>query len=471
MQISVEEITSADRKLTLVFSDEEVSTEVVKRLHKLCRTVSVPGFRKGKVPLKIVESRFKEAVVKEVILDNAEFGAKSYLEENAIQPITQPYIENYRVNDSKEHEIDFRYEVLPEITRLDIQGEPIVTPEFTISEQDIDEAVAKWRQKHHRWNLVERESKESDLVRIDIETKVDGEVIDDEMGRKELYVIPGSNAHPERIEKACIGVKVGDRITVPAGLNTLDSDPDASPENDSSQYVITVNEVHEPVENEFKEEFLEGLGVKSEQDSDFREKARRQIARECQDEVDSCIHQQIATALLRVNDFSPPESIVLARWERTLASLGYNMKEMKDQLGEFFETPVAASAYQFAWVQTKLNMIMLKVAQKHEISADDEEGLKAYIRELANNLPNPDEQYEKMVSESNQFANEYIMSQTYKKLLEEANCEEQQMSVKELYEWSEELHQAKGDEPEAPEDADEKDKGESLIVDPTGQPY
>ncbi len=470
MQISVEEITSADRKLTLVFSDEEVNTEVVKRLHKLCRTVSVPGFRKGKVPLKIVESRFREAVVKEVILDNAEFGAKSYLEENAIQPITQPYIENYRVNDSNDHEIDFHYEVLPEVARFDIRGESIVTPEFTVSEQDIDEAVAKWREKHHRWNRVERESKESDLVRVDVQTKVDGEVIDDEMGSKYLGVIPGRNARSEQIEKACIGVKAGDQVTVPAGLNTLESDPDASPENDSSQYVITVHEVLEPVENEFKEEFLETLGVTSEQDSDFREKARARIVRECQDEVDSCIHQQIATILLTINDFSPPGSIVLARWERILVGMGYDVKEMKGQLSEFFETPIAVSAYQIAWEQTKLTMIMSKVIQKYEISADDED-LKSYIRELANKSPNPDEQYEEMVSESDRFANEYIMSQTYKKLREEANCEERQMSVKELYEWADELHQAKGDEPEAPEDADEKDKGESLIVDPTGQPY
>ena len=470
MQISVKEITSAERKMTLVFSDEEVNAEVVKRLHKLCRTVSVPGFRKGKVPLKIVESRFREAVVKEVILDNAEFGAKSYLVENAIEPIADLYIENYRINDSNEHEINFHYEVVPEVTRSDLRGESIVTPEFTVSEQDIDEAIDQWRKENHRWNRVERESKESDLVRVDLQTKVDGEVVDDEMGGKYLGVIPGSNTRSEQIEKACIGVKAGDQVTVPAGLNTLESDPDASPENDSSQYVITVREVLEPVENEFEEEFLEILGVTSEQDSDFREKARARIVRGCQNEVDRCIRRQIATTLLEINDFSPPETVALATWTSMLATLGYDIKEMEDQMGEFFKSPISTYVYQIAWEQTKINVIMSKVVEKHEISADDE-GLRSYIRELANKSPNPDEQYEEMMLKSGRFANEYIMSQAYKKLQEEANCDERQMSVKELYEWSEELHQAKGDEPEEPEDTDEKDKGESLIVDPTGQPY
>src|SRR5690606_3621876 len=147
MQVSLETTSGLERRLTVGVPAEQVENEIEKRLQQAARTVSIKGFRKGKVPLSVVKQRFGAGVRQEVV---GEVISRSFYEaavKENVKPAGQPSIEPKQLEAGKDLEYVATFEVYPSVALSDLSAFEIKRDKAQVTEADIDNMIAVLR-KH-----------------------------------------------------------------------------------------------------------------------------------------------------------------------------------------------------------------------------------------------------------------------------------------------------------------------------------
>ena len=146
----------------------------------MVKRITVPGFRKGKVPRKIIEARFgpelfyNEAL--EILVDPAYHEA---IEEYRLEPITQPEMELVQIEKDKPLIFKVNVEVKPEVELCEYKGITVQQAKKEITPEDVDNYLSSLQKQHARLVVVEEEElQEKDLAVIDFEGSIDGEVFE-----------------------------------------------------------------------------------------------------------------------------------------------------------------------------------------------------------------------------------------------------------------------------------------------------
>ena len=150
MQVSVETTEGLERKMTVAVPCDKVDSAVNARLQEAAKTIRLNGFRKGKVPLKVVKNRFGEGVRQEVVGEIMNQSFYEAINQESLKPAGQPRIEPTEFGEGKDLEFTAVFEVYPEITLPDfslVKGERLTAE---VTETDIDEMIETLRQDYIR---------------------------------------------------------------------------------------------------------------------------------------------------------------------------------------------------------------------------------------------------------------------------------------------------------------------------------
>ena len=175
MQVSIETNEGLKRKMTIAIPGERVETAVNARLQETAKTIQLKGFRKGKVPFKVVKTKFGEGVRQEVI---GELMNQSYFEalnQESLKPAGQPQIEAGNLKEGEDFEFSAEFEVYPEVELPDFSKIEEVTLHAEIGDSDVDEMIETLRHQRQTWEKVDRAAQENDMVNIDFVGKKNGE--------------------------------------------------------------------------------------------------------------------------------------------------------------------------------------------------------------------------------------------------------------------------------------------------------
>lgn len=473
MEIQIERLSATSRLLIISLPDEEVRGEVVEKLKDLCKTITIPGFRKGRTPFKVVESRFGQTVLRDVLVDAARKNTDTYLEENSITPIYGPVLRDYYRDEPDMHKIEMYFEVILKLRQLGVEGEKIIEPKVEIADADVLETVESWRQENHKWVVVDRSARQTDRVIVDVATKIDGEVVDDGSQKNlKIEIQPDEDEFEDElvsgevnsvlVGKACVGLHAGDEVTVPAGLG------DAADEADTSTYTIKVHSIEEPT-NEFTDKFLKSLGVQSEADENFLSHARKSLEQDFRYRMDSALRLQVVEALLGRNSFGVPRSLVESQVKEYFKFTGYSVGEFEESGVDWMNTEMGQYVRRFIenlLLNEMINFELLKECE-HLIDSSDE-AFQTHTQELMSLSPTPEEVEKNIEERPSEFKSEFHLMQVIRGLASKADYEVQSMTMQEFNEWDRKLRRKKdrADE-EQPED---EAAAEKLIVDPSGQP-
>ena len=118
MQVNVEESGALERKMTVTLPAEQFDSEVDKQLKRLSRTVKVPGFRPGKVPMKIVRSRYQNDVLQDVVSDLINSSYPQALTQESLRPAGAPDIQATTIGEGKDFEYIAVFEIYGFFVRL-----------------------------------------------------------------------------------------------------------------------------------------------------------------------------------------------------------------------------------------------------------------------------------------------------------------------------------------------------------------
>ena len=164
MQVSVENIGTLERKLTVKFPAERFETQVTARIAEMGRTVRLKGFRPGKVPTNVIKQRFGAQVRGEVLSDLIGSTLREAVEQEKLQPIANPAIDTTGQSENGEIAYTATFEIMPEFPVIDVSALEINRAVATVSDADIDKMLETLRQQRRSFDEVERASVEGDFV-------------------------------------------------------------------------------------------------------------------------------------------------------------------------------------------------------------------------------------------------------------------------------------------------------------------
>ncbi|MDR2503318.1 MAG: trigger factor [Deltaproteobacteria bacterium] len=170
MEYKVEEPGQLKRKIIVTVPAEEVDTVLNEMAAKYRLQVSVPGFRKGKVPLNIVEKQFGREIVPEATKHLLETQAHSIIDELKLEPASNVSYDAGQLGRGREFGYSFSFEYLPEFTLPEYEGFPLEQEEAVAEEHEVDEAIERIRSDLALLKKPEekRLPKDGDMVYVDL---------------------------------------------------------------------------------------------------------------------------------------------------------------------------------------------------------------------------------------------------------------------------------------------------------------
>ena len=307
MQVSVETTDGLERKMTIAVPSVQVDSAVNARLQEAAKSVRLNGFRKGKIPFKVIKSKFGKGVRQEVV---GELMSQTYydaINQESLKPAGQPKIEPTNIEEGKDLEFVATFEVYPEITLPDFNKLEVERLNADINDTDIDEMIETLRQQRQTWEVIEREAADQDMTNIDYLGKKGGEEFEGGAAQGTNLVL-GSERMIPGFEAGIIGKKAGDEFT-------LSLEFPAEYHNDvlagaAVEFDITLNSVSEQVLPEVNEEFYKSFGVEEGGVAAFREEVSNNMRREMKTASRNKLKTKVMDALVAAVDVTVPESLV-----------------------------------------------------------------------------------------------------------------------------------------------------------------
>jgi trigger factor len=213
VQSGVEKLSPTSVRITVEVPFEELKPSLDAAYKKIAGQVSIPGFRKGKVPPQIIDQRIGRGVVLDEAVNDAIPGLyMRALEESELQPLGQPDID---VTDFEDHEkltftaeLDVKPDIeLPDYTGIDVEVEAI-----EVSDDEVQEQLQGLRERFGTLVDVDREAGDDDFVTIDLSASRDGQPIEDAQATGLSYQVGKANML-EGLDEAIRGLKAGDSTT------------------------------------------------------------------------------------------------------------------------------------------------------------------------------------------------------------------------------------------------------------------
>ena len=115
MQVSIESSTGLERQLKIGVPADKIEQEVTARLEKATKTVSIKGFRKGKVPLRVVKQHYGKGVRQEVVGEVVNSSFYEAIQQEELRPVGQPRIDDLKDSEGQDLEYLAIFEVYPEV--------------------------------------------------------------------------------------------------------------------------------------------------------------------------------------------------------------------------------------------------------------------------------------------------------------------------------------------------------------------
>ncbi|WP_277452158.1 trigger factor [Janibacter sp. DB-40] len=303
MKSAVENLSPTRVKLTVEVPSEELQPHVDAALKSIGDQIQVPGFRKGKVPARIIEQRVgKGAVIQEAVNEALpEFFGKA-VDETEIDPIGQPEVDITEVPMTDEENLKFTVEVdvRPEVTLPDYDGLKISVDNLEVTDADVEEKLTELRERFGTLVGVDRAVENGDFVSIDLKAEAAGEEIDSVEGVS--YEV-GSGNMLEGMDEALLGMAKGETKDFSAPLAGGDQ------AGTVADCTVTVHSVKIRELPEVDDEFAQ-MASEFDTAAELREDVAKQAEQAKKFEQGIQARDKVLEHLLESTEIAIPESIV-----------------------------------------------------------------------------------------------------------------------------------------------------------------
>ncbi|MEX2583670.1 MAG: trigger factor [Gemmatimonadota bacterium] len=307
LKIAVEESASWSRKLSITVPAERVQKTRGRVAEQVAKGMRLPGFRKGKLPSRVVEQRFGPSIDQETVDRLVQEAYREALEAEGITPINQGRVDDVKYDKGMDLVFEVEVEIRPEVELSKLSGFSASRPPVDVGDEDVDNVLERLRDERGEWEPLDEGTRPDygDQVLVEITARAaDGET--EEEPRTYRIVLGEDQAIPD-VEAAILTLAEGEagdfEVSFPADF------PDEERRGQQQKLRIAVEEARKKVLPELDDEFARSVG-----DFDSLEALRKRVLADLQDDAkeraEADVRGQLIDQILEANPFDAPSSMV-----------------------------------------------------------------------------------------------------------------------------------------------------------------
>ena len=393
MNVTVDVLSPIKKKLSLEIPAETVDAELDKAYKKIAKTAEIKGFRKGKVPKKILEQHYGPRAQYDAagpLINNSLYKA---LLDNEIEAVSQPEVVNSGVVEAgKPFTYEAEVEVRPEIVAKDYTGLELEKEKFIFDEATVDQQLEQMANSRTQLEVTSRKkAREGDTVIIDFEGFIDDTPFENGAA-KDFELALGSNSFIPGFEDQIVGMKREQEkeinVTFPEGYGAKDL------AGKPAVFKVLLKEIKEKIVPEIDDNLAKELDA--ENLDELKERIKENTIAQGTQQVEGQLQENLMNALIENNEFDVPEGMVTNQLHHLKDNFSQRLKAQGmslEMLGMNEET-FAKTYRDMAVQQVKGELLLDAIAAQEEITVDDSE-LDAKMEEYAASSEIPLDQVKK----------------------------------------------------------------------------
>ncbi|MFK3737767.1 trigger factor [Massilia sp. TN1-12] len=395
MATAVENLGKLERRLTLSFPLSDVRTEVEKRLKQQAKTARAPGFRPGKVPLKMVAAQYGYQIESDVLNDKVGQAFNDAATEAQLRVAGMPKIEPKQEAPEGMLAFDATFEVYPEVVLPALDGIEVETVKTDVSDAEIDKTIDILRKQRVHFHTKgeagehgdggEAVAANGDRVTVDFVGKIDGVEFDGGKAEDYAFVLGEGRMLPE-FEAATVGLKVGESKTFPLPFPEDYHGKDVA--GKTAEFTITLKKLEWAHMPEVDAEFAKSLGIEDGSVEKMREDIKVNLEREVNARIKARNKEAVMDALVKHTEMDVPKVMI----EQDSQRLAEQTRQDMAQRGmDVKSLPFPADLFATkAERRVRLGLILSQLVQDNNLQASQEQ-VKAQIEDFAQSYEDPKE--------------------------------------------------------------------------------
>jgi trigger factor len=398
MQVTEISAAGLKREFTVMVEAGDIERQVQSKLEEMSRAIRLPGFRPGKVPLKLLRQRYGNAVRSEVLEEAVNHSSTTAMQERNLRPALQPKVEIVNFNEGADLEYKMAVEVLPEIQPMNFSELALERLKPDVPDDEVSQAVERLAQRQRKQEPVDRPAAKGDVAVIDFAGTSEGKPVPGAQAT-DFSLELGSGSFIPGFEDALIGAAAGEQrtldLTFPADYGSADLAGKAV------QFAVTVKSVRALAEQPIDEGLATAMGFDSL--DELRKTVREQIERDYGGLARQKLKRDLLDKLAEQHDFPVPEGMVEIEFSGIWKQVEDERKRATDEAAAKPDAPppdpVAAeddtkmkSDYRaIAERRVRLGLLLAEVGRANNITVSQDE-LNRALMEQARRFPGQERQ-------------------------------------------------------------------------------
>jgi trigger factor len=393
----VENLGKLERRVTISLPKEAVQKEIDARIQKLAKNVRMPGFRPGKVPLKMVAQQYSGQVEAEVLSDKIgqEFFTISRAEN--LRVAGQPSFEPKQEQAEDAYAFDATFEVYPEVTIGDLATAEVERSTTTIGDAEIDRTLdilrkqrvhfhARGESGEHGDGGADTAAQNGDRVTVDFVGKLDGVAFQGGTAEDFPFVL-GEGRMLAEFETAALGLKAGESREF--DLKFPDDYHGKDVAGKTAQFTVTMKKIEWPHMPEINADFAKSLGIEDGDLAKMRNEIKDNLEREAKRRTQSIVKNQVMDALLKISELDVPKALIEQDQQRLVEMARQDLAQRGVPNAK--DAPIPAEMFtEQAERRVKLGLVLAELVKANGLEAKAEQ-IRAEVDEFAKSYEDPKE--------------------------------------------------------------------------------
>lgn len=322
-------------KLTIEASAEDFEKAIEKAYQKNKSKLSIPGFRKGKVPRKMIEQMYGKEIFFEdaanIVIPSAYADA---VDECTEEIVSQPTIDIVQAESGKPFIFTAEVALKPEVTLGKYKGIEIEKEDITVTDEEIDEAIDRERENNARTISVEdRAVQDGDMTMLDFEGFVDGASF--EGGKGENYPLTiGSNTFIPGFEEQLIGAEIDKEVEV--NVTFPEDYQEESLAGKPAVFKCVIREIKEKQLPELDDEFASEVS-EFETLAEYREDVKKNLTQKKEEEAKNAKEEKVVDAIIEDAQMEIPEAMLSTQQRQMADDFAKRIQMQGISINQYFQ--------------------------------------------------------------------------------------------------------------------------------------
>ena len=386
MSVQVENLEKNMAKLTIEVSAEDLEKALESAYQKQKKQISVPGFRKGKVPRAMIEKMYGVDVFYEDAANALmQQNYAAAVDESGIDIVSRPTVDVVQIEKGKPFIFTAEVAVKPEVTLGKYMGVTVTKIDTSVSDEEVDEALEKERNNNARTiNVTDRPVAQGDTAVIDFEGFVDGVAFEGGKGENHSLEI-GSHTFIDTFEDQLVGKNVGDEVDVNVTFPEQYQAADLA--GKPATFKVKINEIKAKELPELDDEFAKDV---SEFDTlaEYKEDLRKHLEVEKENEAKRTKEDEAIKKIIDKSTMEIPEAMIETQCEnminefaQRIAQSGLSMEQYMQFSGMTIDG-LKEQVRPEAETRIKSSLVLEQIAKEENIEVSEDE-INAEVEKMA----------------------------------------------------------------------------------------